>query len=602
MRWKARRRAAVACALMALIFTGFSARLIYLQVTKHDEYTTLAAQKHSIRLTVPARRGMIMDRNNEVLAANIPVRKVVVDSSLIKNADELAALASPVLNIPEKELTDIFAKEKAKNTENERQGRYKVLLPELSEEKSLALQKAMEAQNQRGLFFLPNTTRTYPNGTLASHVLGYLARKNPTDDNIVGVEGVERSMENYLHGQDGYRHIERDRTGREIVIYRGQEQAPKQGLNVQLTIDMGLQAILEAELDSAYRELKPEGACGIILNPKTGEILAMANRPTFDLNDINSAKHEEMRNRTVTDMVEPGSTFKIVVSSAALTEKVVNSKSEIYCEGGRFSYGNRILRDHHGYGNMTVEQILMKSSNIGSAKLGLMLGEERFYKYVRMYGFGDRTGVDLPGEIGGLVHPPSRWDKLTITRMPMGQSVAVTPLQIVMGMSVIANGGKLMRPHIVRSVTDEDNNEVLHLDPEVVREVVPEDVAKFVRNALTGVVSKEGTAILASVPGFTVGGKTGTAQKVNPRGGYYENRYVSSFVGFMPAEDPQFVCLIMIDDAKLPSNLNYGGLVAAPIFSRVAEKTARRLGLTPSTTAEGALPVAMGKVEPEEER
>lgn len=601
MRWKARRRAAIACALMALIFTGFSARLIYLQVTKHDEYTTLAAQKHSIRLTVPARRGMIMDRNNEVLAANIPVRKVVVDSSLIKNIDALAALASPVLNIPEKELVDIFTKEKEKNTENERLGRYKVLLPELSEEKAMALQKAMEAQSQRGLFFLPNTTRTYPNGTLASHALGYLARKNPTDENIVGVEGVERSMENYLHGEDGYRHIERDRTGREIVIYRGQEQAPKQGLNVQLTIDMGLQAILESELDSAFRELKPEGACGIIVNPKTGEILAMANRPTFDLNDINSAKHEEMRNRTITDMVEPGSTFKIVVSSAALTEKVVNSKTEIYCEDGHFSYGNRILRDHHGYGNMTVEQILMKSSNIGSAKMGLMLGEERFYKYVRLYGFGDRTGVDLPGEIGGLVHPPSRWDKLTITRMPMGQSVAVTPLQIVMGMSVIANGGKLMRPHIVRSVTDEDNNEVLHLDPEVVREVVPEDVAKFVRNALTGVVSKEGTAILAHVDGFTVGGKTGTAQKVNPRGGYYENRYVCSFVGFMPAEDPQFVCLIMIDDAKLPSNLNYGGLVAAPIFSRVAEKTARRLNLTPSST-EGALPVAMGKVEPEEER
>ena len=577
---------------MGIVFTGFSARLIDLQVAKHEEYTALAAQKHSIRLTVPAHRGMILDRNGEILAANIPVRKVVVDGSHVKNPEALATLAGSILGIPKA----TFVKEL------QTRSKYKVLLPDLEEEKALVLQRAMEEKSLRGIYFHQNTTRTYPNGPLLSHVLGFLARKDPNDENVVGVEGVERSMENYLRGIDGFRHIERDRTGREIMIYRGQEQAPRHGMNVQLTIDMGMQAILEAELDNAFRELKPDNATGVIVDPKTGEILAMTSRPTFDLNQINSAKHEEMKNRAIFDMVEPGSTFKIVVASAALTERVVTQKTLIYCENGAFSYGGRILRDHHGYGQMNVHDILMKSSNIGSAKMALMMGDERFYEYVRRFGFGERTGVALPGEIPGLVHPPARWDRLTITRMPMGQSVAVTPLQMAMGMAVIANGGKLMRPQIIKSIQDKDGHEVLSMKPEVVREVVPPETARFVSRALTEVVSERGTAALARVSGFTVAGKTGTAQKVDAKGGYAAGKYVVSFVGYIPAEDPRFVCLILIDDAKLSSGLNYGGLVAAPIFSRVAEKAARYLDLIPASGATASLPVALGQSDATEFR
>jgi cell division protein FtsI (penicillin-binding protein 3)/stage V sporulation protein D (sporulation-specific penicillin-binding protein) len=253
----------------------------------------------------------------------------------------------------------------------------------------------------------------------------------------------------------------------------------------------------------------------------------------------------------------------------------------------------------------------MKSSNIGSAKMALMLGDEKFYEYIRRFGFGQRTGVDLPGEIPGLVHPPSQWDKLTITRMPMGQSVAVTPLQIVMAMSVIANGGNLMRPHIIRSIKNEDGKTIHEFAPEVVRRVIPEKTAQLVNSALVDVVGDRGTAALARVNGYTVAGKTGTAQKADPRGGYAPNKYVVSFVGYMPAEDPQFVCLIMVNDAKISSNLNYGGLVAAPVFSRVAEKAARYLDLTPALVkgrgshplpAEAILPVAMQKTDPEEMR
>jgi cell division protein FtsI (penicillin-binding protein 3)/stage V sporulation protein D (sporulation-specific penicillin-binding protein) len=465
----------------------------------------------------------------------------------------------------------------------------------LDEEKAMTLQQAMEEKSLRGLYFHQNTTRTYPNGPLLSHVLGFLGRKDPKDEFVVGVEGIERSMEEYLKGIDGFRHIERDRTGREIVIYRGQEQAPRHGMNVQLTIDMNLQAILETELDNAFRELKPDNATGIIVDPNTGEILAMTSRPSFNVNQIDSAKPAEMKNRAIFDMVEPGSTFKIVVASAALTERVVSQKSIIYCENGAFSYGGRILRDHHGYGQMSVHDILMKSSNIGSAKMALMLGDEKFYEYVRRFGFGERTGIALPGEISGLVHPPSRWDRLTITRMPMGQAVAVTPLQMAMGMSVIANGGKLMRPQIIKSIQDRDGQEILSMKPEVVREVIPAATAKFVSTALTEVVSERGTAALARVSGFSVAGKTGTAQKVDPKGGYAAGEYIVSFVGYIPAEQPRFVCLIIVDDAKLTSGLNYGGLVAAPIFSRVAEKAARYLDLVPAPAATATLPVALGQ-------
>jgi cell division protein FtsI/penicillin-binding protein 2 len=575
----------IASGVVGIIFTGFSARLIELQVVKHEEYTQLAAQKHSIRLTVPAHRGMILDRNGEILAANIPVRKVVVDGTHVKKPGALATLAAPYLGIPRETLL----------AELRTRSKYKVLLPELDEEKAMALQRAMDEKSLRGLYFHQNTTRTYPNGPLLSHVLGFLGRKDPKDEFVVGVEGIERSMEDYLKGIDGFRHIERDRTGREIVIYRGQEQAPRHGMNVQLTIDMNLQAILEAELDNAFRELKPDNATGIIVDPNTGEILAMTSRPSFNLNQIDSAKPEEMKNRAIFDMVEPGSTFKIVVASAALTERVVSQKSIIYCENGAFSYGGRILRDHHGYGQMSVHDILMKSSNIGSAKMALMLGDEKFYEYVRRFGFGERSGIALPGEIPGLVHPPSRWDRLTITRMPMGQAVAVTPLQLAMGMSVIANGGKLMRPQIIKSIQDRDGQEILSIKPEVIREVIPTSTAKFVSAALTEVVSERGTAALARVSGFSVAGKTGTAQKVDPKGGYAAGEYIVSFVGYIPAEEPRFVCLIIVDDAKLTSGLNYGGLVAAPIFSRVAEKAARYLDLVPAPAATAALPVALGQ-------
>jgi cell division protein FtsI/penicillin-binding protein 2 len=551
---------------VAVIFTIFSGRLVYLHITKNKEYKQLAAEKHLMRQVIHAKRGMILDRNGEILASNLPVRTVVADASLIKNPAAVASLASQFLGLKEAEVLKKISSQK----------KYIVLKKEVPEETYVDLDTAMQKAKLRGVTFEQDAIRTYPNGESLGHVLGFL------DHEGKGIQGIELTMNSLLAGKNGYRYIERDRTGKEIMLYRGAEEEPVHGKNIRLSIDMSLQSILEEEIDKTFKELKPETVTGIMLDPKTGEVLAMANRPCFNPNEPGKAEPEQMKNRAIIDMVEPGSTFKIVVAAGALNEGTVNEKTSIFCENGRFLYGGKILKDHHGYGDMNVHEILVKSSNIGSAKLAMLMGGDKYYDYVRKFGFGDRHGIELPGEIGGLVHPPARWDKLTITRMPMGHSVAVTPLQITMGMSVIANGGHLMAPHIIKSVEDLDGTKILNKAPKVVREVVPEKTARFIANALVGVTQPGGTATYARVNGFEVAGKTGTAQKVSAKGGYAAGKYVVSFVGFMPAEDPRFVCLIMVDDAKIASNLNYGGLVAAPIFSHVAEKAARHFDLTPT--------------------
>ena len=586
MKFTANTRIGIACGIAASIFTVFSARLIDLHVAKHEEYSRLAAQKHLTRQVIHAKRGMILDRNGEILVTNLPVRTMFADSSRMKKPEVLAALVATHLDLDEKEVLEKFSTGK----------KYIVLKREVPEETALALLNEMQKQKLRGIFTEQDAVRIYPNGEVLGHVLGFLNHEGKA------VQGIELSMNSQLSGKDGYRFIERDRTGREIVLYRGIEEEPDHGNNVRLTIDMGLQSIVEEELDAAYKDLKPETANAVLVDPKTGAILAMACRPCFNPNEPGKAQPEQMKNRAIIDMVEPGSTFKIVVASGALNEQKVDAKTTIFCENGRFAYGGRILKDHHGYGNMDVHEILVKSSNIGSAKMALMMGGDKFYEYVRRFGFGERLGIELPGEIPGLVHPPSRWDKLTITRMPMGHSIAVTPLQITMGMSVIANGGDLMAPRIVQSVEKENGEVIMKKEPNVMRKVVPEKTARFVSEALVGVTEPGGTAGFARVNGFQVAGKTGTAQKVSPHGGYAAGKYVVSFVGFMPAEDPKFVLLVMVDDAKIASNLNYGGLVAAPIFSRIAERAARHLDLTPTMPPIPLQPAPIASTSTTEER
>jgi cell division protein FtsI (penicillin-binding protein 3)/stage V sporulation protein D (sporulation-specific penicillin-binding protein) len=408
------------------------------------------------------------------------------------------------------------------------------------------------------------------------HVIGF------TDFDHRGIQGVESSMEEYLHGQDGYRFIEHNRAGQEMVLYRGQERTPRNGYQVHLTVDLNLQNIVENEIDAAMREYTPQKATIILMRPQTGEILAMANRPAFDLNERADAKPEQMKNRAIIDMMEPGSTFKIVTAAAALNEHKVRADTTIFCENGLWNFGGRPLHDHKAYGELSVQDILVKSSNIGAAKLAISVGEQKFYEYIRRFGFGERTGIELPGEISGVIRPPQTWSKISITRIPMGHEVGVTPLQMTVAMATIANGGKLVTPRIVKSITSEDGKTVSTFSPVVLRQVISPETAQQIGNALRGVVSDRGTAAAAAVPGFTISGKTGTAQKVDPHGGYEQGKYVVSFTGYLPSDHPEFVGLVVLDDAHTTKpELNYGGLVAGPIFSHIAEKAARYLDLKP---------------------
>jgi cell division protein FtsI/penicillin-binding protein 2 len=576
MNWNTRTRCALICFGFIALFSIFSFRLIYLQMIKHDEYAELAAEKHIYKQSIYAERGAILDANGDVLAHNVPVQTVVADASHLNNPDAIVALVSDELKIPAPQL--------AEKLQGER--RYIVLKREVPEAVAERLREKLRAQNLRGVYFERDSARVYPNGTMLCHVIGF------TDFDHRGIQGVEGSMEEYLHGQDGYRYVEHNRAGQEIVLYRGQERASRNGYQVRLTVDLNLQNIVENEIDAAMREYSPKKATIILMRPQTGEILAMANRPNFDLNLRSEAKPEQMKNRAILDMMEPGSTFKIVSAAAALNEHKVQPDSTIFCEKGLWNFGGTALHDHKPFADLTVQDVLIKSSNIGAAKLALRVGDQKFYEYIRRFGFGERTGIELPGEINGLIRPPQAWSKISITRIPMGHEVGVTPLQMTVAMATIANGGKLLTPRIVKSVTTAEGKTITTLSPVVLRQVISPQTAKQIGTALRGVVSDRGTAAAAAVPGFTIAGKTGTAQKVNPNGGYEHGKYVVSFSGYLPADHPEFVGLVVLDEAQTSKpELNYGGLVAGPIFARIAEKAARYLDLEPQDEIRKALPV-----------
>ena len=575
MKWNSRTRCAIVCLGFILLFSVFSFRLIYLQMVKHDEYAGLAAEKHVIKQPIFAERGTILDANNEVLANNIPVETVVADATHLNDVEATIDLVSKELQLPRAEVSEKLHTDR----------RYMVLKREVAKVTTDSLRQQLRAKNLRGIYFEPDATRVYPNGVMLCHVIGF------TDFDHKGIQGVEGSLDEYLHGQDGYRYIEHNRAGQEIVLYRGQERAPRNGYQVHLTIDLNLQNIVENEIDAAMHQYSPKKATIILIRPQTGEILAMANRPAFDLNKRSEAKPEQMKNRAICDMMEPGSTFKIVTAAAAINEHKFGLDSYIFCENGMWNYGGTPLHDHAAFGDLSVKDILVKSSNIGAAKMAVNLGDQKFYEYIRRFGFGDRTGIELPGEIPGLIRPPGSWSKISITHIPMGHEIGVTPLQMATAMCAIANGGKLMTPRIVKSITTADGKTISTLKPIVLRQVISPQTANQIGTALRGVVSDRGTAAAAAVPGFTIAGKTGTAQKVGPHGGYEKGKEVVSFCGYLPADHPEFVGFVVLDDAQTKPEQNYGGTVAGPIFAHIAEKAARYLDLEPHEEIRRATPV-----------
>jgi cell division protein FtsI/penicillin-binding protein 2 len=372
-------------------------------------------------------------------------------------------------------------------------------------------------------------------------------------------------------------------------MFRGQDIAPRPGLNVVLTIDAQVQNIVESELAAAMERHAPISVSSVVVQPATGKIIALATLPNFNPNRIESGTPvDHLRNRVITDIAEPGSTYKIVVLSGALNDGVVSLNDHFYCENGLFRFAGLPLKDDHRFGDLTVEEIIAKSSNIGAAKIGIRMGEPRVYHYMRSFGFGERTGITLPGEVNGTVHPLSRWTRPSISRIPMGHEVAVTPLQMIMAMCAIANGGKLMRPMLVERLTDDEGREVQKNEPYVVRQVINEATSRLMVQALKRAVSTNGTAAKARLEHYTVAGKTGTAQKLP----YGSGRYFSSFLGFFPADHPEICISVVLDDPDRRRGGYYGGETAAPIFKRIAERVAVQLDIAPDvpTPDEPALP------------
>lgn len=571
------RRAGLVGIFLAVVLSIYSARLVQLQVGKHEEYKRRAADTTAKKKVVPAERGKILDVHGEVLADNVPIYAVVADGTLLNDRARIAGMLSRHLDLPLEEVTARIASDRP----------YIVVQRRVAATAVAALKDDMAAGKLRGLLYEREPKRHYPNENMLGHVVGFLNHEGR------GIQGVEMMMEPYLRGEDGFVYTERDRTGREIVAYRGIERPARDGMNVQLTIDMGLQAIVERELADAYERLNPNMITAVFVRPRTGEILAMATQPAFNPNDHGEVSDEAKKNRAIIEMFEPGSTFKIVVIAAALNERAVTPQSEFFCENGRFAYAGKTLRDVHGYGTLNVHDIMVKSSNIGCAKIAMHIGADTFHEYIRRFGFGERTNIGLPGEIPGLVRPRHRWTGLSITRVPMGHEIAVTPLQIAMAMSVIANGGNMMLPQIVHSVRDGAGDELMSFRPQVVRRVVSEETAGQVALSLQDVVSERGTAPLAAITGFRVAGKTGTAQRVDPEGGYTPGKYVVSFAGYFPASNPEVAGIVLVDDARTPGARNYGGTVAAPIFARIGEAMARHLDLVPETDEPDGATIAL---------
>jgi cell division protein FtsI (penicillin-binding protein 3) len=421
---------------------------------------------------------------------------------------------------------------------------------------------------------VPESVRFYPSRELAAHVLGFVGR----DDH--GLEGIELAHDRALAGEAGRALVERDALGRDVTAQPTILKSPTPGQGLVLTLDAAIQYIAERELDAAWRSTGAKAGMVLVMDPRTGELLAMALRPTFNPNAHQHATPVEWRNRAVTDPFEPGSTFKAILAAAALEERVFRPTDRLYGEQGVITVASRQIHDWKKYGWLTFREVLQFSSNVGSIKIGLALGRERYHRYMTAFGFGGPTGAGLPGESRGQLRPPSRWSGLSLATMSIGQEISVTGVQILAAFAAIANGGRLMQPHVVRAVLDERGREVRRIEPRAVRQVVSPETAATLTDILTTVVA-DGTGHRARVDGYPVAGKTGTAQKADPVTHVYSRRPgVLSFVGFVPADAPRLAILALLDE---PKHAAWGSEAAAPIFAAVAGPVLRHLEIPPSS-------------------
>ncbi|MFN2427018.1 MAG: penicillin-binding transpeptidase domain-containing protein [Candidatus Binatia bacterium] len=543
-------------ALCALGGVTLVARMYHLQVIRGEHYRNIYETtkcKDSIEL---AYRGPIVDRNGVVLATTTSAAKVSRGSGYKYDPSHAGTLA-PLLGI-----------EQAKLEANLSQGgdKFRWLSRAVDQDVSTAI------RNLRlpGVEIHQSQERSYPQGGTAAHIIGFVGSDSD------GLEGVEKLFDKEIRGASVTVHICRDVTGRAFRSNR-EDTGLNRGGTAYLTIDATLQSIAEMELAKQVEKTNATAGAVVMMDPKTGEILALANVPTYDPNDVDESPLAARRNRVVTDLFEPGSTMKPFVVAAAMEEKLITPETQMFCENGRIMVPGwrRPIRDHHPYGNLDVNGVIRVSSNICSAKIGWMLGPQRVYDYLNAFGFDRLSHVEMPGERRGMVLPPDKWKQINTTTISFGQGISVTALQLASAYATIANDGVRMQPRIIRKITDQFGSVKRDFPLQEERRVISVDVARKMRHMMAAVVSKTGTASAAMIDGVPAAGKTGTAQKAE-NGRYSESRWLASFAGFLPVEDPRVVMVVMVDE---PKGMHYGGVIAGPVFKAIAESSLDYLGI-----------------------
>jgi len=558
-----RRRLFMALIVGSFVFLTLITRLGYVQIWKGSELSEQAEDSWRRNIPFTAARGEIQDRNGVPLAYDISSPTVMAVPVQIKDAAGTAKLLAQKINMSEKKLYDMLVK-KTFIVKIQPGGRK--ITPEKAQE--------IRTLNLPGIYVAEDHKRYYPYSGFAAHILGF------TGIDSQGLTGVELEYDEYLQGISGNVSFLADVQGRQMPGSTDEYTSPREGLTLQLTIDKPIQTILERELDQAVLQYQPKNVIGIAMDPNTGEILAMASRPTYDPGNYKSS-HTEVINRNLPIWMtyEPGSTFKIITLAAALEENKVDLQNDKYFDKGYIEVGGARLRcwKKGGHGNQTFLQVVENSCNPGFVVMGQRLGKEKLFDYITRFGFGQKTGIDLAGEENGILFKPSQVGPVELATTAFGQGVSVTPIQQVAAVSAAINGGKLYTPHVAKSWLNPETGEVVHnIEPVLVRQVISEETSKEVRLALESVVAK-GTGRNAFIDGYRVGGKTGTAQKII-NGRYSANEHIVSFIGFAPADDPQVVIYIAVDD---PQGLQFGGLIAAPIVRNIMEDTLRYLEVEP---------------------
>lgn len=513
-------------------------------ILNHKSLSERAKQQHVKVEEIQVRRGIIFDRQGRALALNLELDSLYCEpDSLQRDRKSLKKIASAISKKPRAVLTKIPDKGKFSWIERK-------LDPDMADR--------VRNLNIKGIGLMNEAKRVYPKGKLASHIIGSVGIDNQA------LEGVELQFDQYLTTRGGKVLLERDARGK--TLSSGVDKEAK-GNNIVLTIDEGLQGIVERELEKAMLQWKASAVSAIMMDPYTGEILALANRPSYDPNDPGRAKDSAKRNRAITDYYEPGSTFKIVAGIGALEENIAKPHMLFDVSRGIIEVGGKTFHDVHKHKVLTFKEVIQKSSNVGAIIIGMKLGKERIYKYARLLGIGKKTGIDLPGEISGLMQPPERWSGTSLGAISIGQEVGVTPLQILRAYSAIANGGFLVKPHVVSEIISPEGQLLFSFMDMDKKRIISPRTAKIFKEILKSVV-EGGTGEKASVVGEEVAGKTGTAQMIDTKTKRYsKEKYISSFVGFVPADSPRFALIVVVYQ---PKGQIYGGVVASPVFRNIA--------------------------------